>query len=97
MENEFSRILKSEIEGLETVDYFHSYEEMIGKYGFTHLTTHCLKNIKGDDAYITIFAKMDYKAVKVAIEVETQSEGTLTYQTYYASSEIKELFKNPYK
>ncbi|MDY0080677.1 MAG: hypothetical protein RBR95_08815 [Ignavibacteriaceae bacterium] len=92
MENELLKIINEETKGLVKVNYFPSYETVTGKYGFELKDIKMLKNINGDDATVQIFFRERSKVVRVMVEVETQSEGTLTYTTTYASPELEDLF-----
>lgn len=92
MENELKKLIDAETAGLVQTDFFPSYETVTGEYGFKMMRVETLKNIAGNDATVQIFTKDASKVVKVTVEVETYSEGTLTYVSIYVSPEVKDLF-----
>jgi len=92
MENELQKVIDAETEGLVSADFFPSYEKVTGEYGFKMVKAQSLKNISGNDATVEIFMKDTDKVVRVLVEVETYSEGTLTYQSTYVSPKVKDLF-----
>ncbi|MHC1738648.1 MAG: hypothetical protein AB9882_11625 [Ignavibacteriaceae bacterium] len=92
MDNELQKLIDSETEGLVQTNFFPSYETVTGEYGFKQVKVENLKNIAGNDATVQIFRKDAFKVVRVTVEVETYSEGTLTYQSTYVSPEVKDLF-----
>ena len=89
METDIRKIFDEKVKDLVKLDYFPSFEEVTNIWGFELTESFFGKNDRGNEQTLEIFLKDDCRIVRFITEVETKSEGTLTYQTVYASENFK--------
>ncbi len=77
--------------GLKRLNYCPSDEEIL-KLGFISTESISDKNISGDDAFIDYFEKDGKKLIRITVEQETQSEGTLTHEGVWVDETILGIF-----